>query len=92
MGTFPTPTVSFRRNPAGTTKIVIAATAMALNVAVESRPLVGGMHCRSQSGEGSSEFRAFDGRLGTAVVLHVGEKKRVVLVATGLLDRVAGGC
>ena len=48
------------------------------------------MHCRSQSGEGSSEFRAFDGRLGTAVVLHVGEKKRVVLVATGLLDRISG--
>jgi hypothetical protein len=40
MGTFPTPTVSFRRNPAGTAKIVIAAPAIALDIAVESRPSV----------------------------------------------------
>ena len=38
---------------------------------------------------GLCEFRAFDGRLGTVVVLHVGEKRRVVFVATGLLDRVS---
>jgi hypothetical protein len=50
------------------------------------------MLCRSQSGEGSSEFRAFDSRLGTTVVLHADEKRGVVFVATGLLDGVSGGC
>jgi hypothetical protein len=34
----------------------------------------------------------FDGRLGTIIVLHAGEKGGVVFVATGLLDRVSGGC
>jgi hypothetical protein len=41
---------------------------------------------------GLSEFGGdFDGRLGTTVVLHAGEKRRVVFLATGLLDRVSGG-
>ena len=37
---------------------------------------------------GLSEFGGgFDGRLGTTVVLHAGEKRRVVFLATVLLDR-----
>ena len=33
-----------------------------------------------------------DGRLVAAVVLHAGEERGVVFVATGLLDLVSGGC
>ena len=62
---------------------------MALDIAVESRPLVGVCIVDRISG-GLSEFGAdFDGRLGTTVVLHAGEKRRVAFVATGLLDRVS---
>jgi hypothetical protein len=69
------------------TKVVIAATAVALNIAVECRSLVGVCIVDRISG-GLREFgSAFDGRLGTTVVLHAGEKRRVVLVATGILDR-----
>ena len=83
--------VSFRRDAARTTKIVIAATANALDIAVESLFLVGVCIVDRISG-GFREFVAFDGTLGTAVVLHAGEERGVVFVATGLLDLVSGGC
>ena len=60
---------------------------VALDVAVESRPFVGYALNIAIRG-GLREFRAFDGRLGIAVVLHAGEERGVVFVATGLLDRV----
>ena len=77
---------------AGATKVVIAATAIALDIAVEARPLVGVCIVDRISGRLSDSGGDFDGRLGTTGVLHAGEKRGVVFVATGLLDLVSGGC
>ena len=86
MATVPSRHSKFLLGPAGTTTVVIAAAAVALDVAVEYRPLVGVCVVDRMGGGLSELIGDSDDRLGITVFLHAGEERRVVFVAISLLD------